>query len=665
MNSASSTRPLARPLPRWKKALFGLFTVAAFFMLLEIVLAVVGMRPVLHTRDPFVGFAPLPLYVESEDAAGQVWMTTAPNKLAYFNPQKFPREKPAGAYRIFCLGGSTTYGHPYDDDLSFAAWLRELLPRALPETKWEVINAGGISYASYRVAALMEELARYQPDLFIVYSGHNEFLEERTYGDLRAASAARLRLTAVLARTRTYALIDRAIHPTIHGAPPPNRQLSQQLASEVDAVLDHTAGPSSYTRDDEKRAQILQHYEFNLRRMIDIARSAGARILFVTPASNLRDCSPFKSQHRAGFSPDLVQRFSDHTERGREREQDDPAGAIEEYQAALRIDDRFAEVHYRLGRQLLALDRRAEAAASFRRALDEDVCPLRAVSEIPEIVRRVGREMEAPVVDAVRLLENNALRTLGHNNPGRESFVDHVHLTIEATGQVAAAIVREMAAAELIDPQAAWDDARLAEAAARIESRRDADTEALALRNLAKVLNWAGKHEEAGPLALQALEQRPDDPELLTLGAAYLRSTGDTDQAIDYYRRALRRAPKYVEARRLLGAALVESQQLPEALEQFRELTRLTPSDAHGWRMCGAVLAELGRHAEALTFYHQALQLTPDDPHLHYHLGVSLARLHRSTEAAEHFRRTLQLNPHDKDARQELQAITSTAPPRS
>ena len=54
----------------------------------------------------------------------------------------------------------------------------------------------------------------------------------------------------------------------------------------------------------------------------------------------------------------------------------------------------------------------------------------------------------------------------------------------------------------------------------------------VALRNLAKVLNWAGKHHEAGRLALEALETMPDDPESLFLSAAYLKMTGKTEQAI-------------------------------------------------------------------------------------------------------------------------------------
>ena len=37
-----------------------------------------------------------------------------------------------------------------------------------PTRNWEVINTGGLSYASYRVAALMEQLVEYQPDLFVI-----------------------------------------------------------------------------------------------------------------------------------------------------------------------------------------------------------------------------------------------------------------------------------------------------------------------------------------------------------------------------------------------------------------------------------------------------------------------------------------------------------------
>ena len=42
----------------------------------------------------------------------------------------FRTRQPSGTVRIFCMGGSTTYGHPYDDKTSFCGWLRAMLPGA-------------------------------------------------------------------------------------------------------------------------------------------------------------------------------------------------------------------------------------------------------------------------------------------------------------------------------------------------------------------------------------------------------------------------------------------------------------------------------------------------------------------------------------------------------
>ena len=94
---------------------------------------------------------------------------------------------------------------------SFCGWLRELLPVADPNQKWELINAGGISYASYRVAALTEELVEYEPDVLIVYCGQNEFLERRTYSGIIDMPESVRGLGAILSRTRIYSGISRLV----------------------------------------------------------------------------------------------------------------------------------------------------------------------------------------------------------------------------------------------------------------------------------------------------------------------------------------------------------------------------------------------------------------------------------------------------------------------
>ena len=129
-----------------KRVAFSVATVVLFFGLLELVLTAAGVRPVLVEEDPYVGFSSqLRLY---EPTGRGDELRTARNKLQLFNEQTFSRAKPSGVYRIFTLGGSTTYGRPFDDRTSFSGWLRTYLT-ALDDSKvWEVINAGGISYAT-------------------------------------------------------------------------------------------------------------------------------------------------------------------------------------------------------------------------------------------------------------------------------------------------------------------------------------------------------------------------------------------------------------------------------------------------------------------------------------------------------------------------------------
>jgi hypothetical protein len=228
-----------RELPFWKGAILSLVAIGLFFGFLEGVLAIVGVRPMLMHEDPFVGFVSnVPLFVPEMNSAGRQILSTAANKQRHFNRQQFYKKKPTGTYRIFCLGGSTTYGRPYNDATSFAGWLRELLPSADPRRRWEVINAGGISYASYRVARLMNELVLYEPDLFIIYSGHNEFLEERSYGALRDAPGAIKSTAALLARTRTWAAMSLMMkRMNVVSSSKPDQRV--RLTGEVDTLLEN------------------------------------------------------------------------------------------------------------------------------------------------------------------------------------------------------------------------------------------------------------------------------------------------------------------------------------------------------------------------------------------------------------------------------------------
>ena len=147
--------------------------------LLELGLRLGGFVASEDLTDPYVEFAGQRSLFE-KDATAEFFQT-ATNRTNYFVRDRFPVVKTEGTFRIFCLGGSTVQGRPYAIETAFPKWLQLSLEVRQPDRKWEVINCGGISYASYRLVPILREcLEHYEPDLIVLCTGQNEFLEDRT-----------------------------------------------------------------------------------------------------------------------------------------------------------------------------------------------------------------------------------------------------------------------------------------------------------------------------------------------------------------------------------------------------------------------------------------------------------------------------------------------------
>jgi Flp pilus assembly protein TadD/lysophospholipase L1-like esterase len=641
-----------RLLPTWKKAAFGLLTSCLLLAALEGLLALLGTEPLTVEHDPLVGFSSSsPLFVPSSDSDGE--LATAQAKLAFFNRQQFPRQKASGTRRIICLGGSTTYGRPYGDTTSFVGWLRQLLPHADPRYQWEVINAGGISYASYRLAVLTEQLLELDPDLLIIYTGHNEFLEERTYPRSERPSLMLQQATLLAARSRIFTLIYRGLR----GDPTAGSQ-RVILPDEVDEILNHTVGPSSYQRDDFQQDQVIRHFQLNLSRISRMARRRGVPLLMVTPAANLRDFSPFKSQFSEAVSAADRKQWQLHIDKARLLQvEEDWQAARQQLEAAQQLDPRQATTHFQLGHLLLKQGESAAALAAFRRARDEDVCPLRALSPVVESVRQAARREGDLLVDFEQLLAEQTQQTQGHRIPGNELFLDHVHPSIDAQQLLAEAIIDRLGKASWLSLAASWTPELRQQVSLELKQSLDRLDHARARRNLAKVLNWAGKHMEAGQLATSVLDDLPRDPESLSIASAYMRQLGRLPQAIELMRRRLAETPVDLDSLRRLGSLLVDNGQARQALEPYQQVVKLAPRDAESQHHLGILLLELGELDQALLALTAARQLEPSDANIHYHLGIVLARRGELSKAAASLRRALQLDPDDEDARYNLDVL--------
>lgn len=669
--------------------------------MLECALTLVGVQPQTNIEDPFVGFSGLlPLMELSTNEQGEQILSTAQNKRHWFNAQSFPKIKKTGTKRIFCMGGSTTYGHPYWDSTSFAGWLREFLPVVDSSHKWEVINAGGISYASYRVAALMEELTQYEPDIFLVYSVHNEFLERRTYQNLFDKSTLSLHSQAMLAHTRTWALTDRILKRVRNLATAPASTDSTKsnvdvLQGEVDEILNHTIGPVDYHRDDDWRAKVLQHYESNLQRMVSIARRAGAKIVFITPAANEKNCSPFKSEHDPNSTPSEHERLLSLI---RQSEGDeittDATKTLQFLDEAIEIDPHYAKTHYRLGQAYLSMDRYSDAQLAFSRALNEDVCPLRAVCEIRQAIERVVRDSHVPMVDFEQKLRKLCKIENGHTILGDEYFLDHVHPTVDVNRQLALWIIEELQANGLVRGKRLIDMVLLDEFSKveeKVLGQIDKEAQSFALRNLAKVLHWAGKFEEAAPRAIDVLKLIPNDPESRFLLASCLSNTGQKEEAIAEYDKLFANGGDYPRAYHPFGELLAEIGNLEQAkayllmavlhnqknagafyslglvhlrlkefqfsVESLGESNRIYPDNAQTLFFLAQAKAGLGNHAEAISLFEKVLSKGARAANLHYQYGLSLMEDNQQAKAIQQFEAALEIAPDWEEVQNQLEMV--------
>lgn len=635
-----------------QKLLLFLFAVAltlAGLLIFEGVLVLFGVGEAARFEDPYVGFEPgRDLFLREGDV-----YVTSPAKLTFFNPQRFPAKKPPGTLRIFALGGSTTAGRPYDHQVAFPRWLELYLEALDPEGDVEVVNAGAISYASYRVVVLMRELVRYEPDVFVVYTGHNEFLEERSYSDLIDEDPRWRRFRLWLHGLRSAALLRRGIEGWR-----PDREKGDAgddvprvlLESEVRTKLEDWTGLETYEKDEALRRAVVLHYEHNLRQMVRLAEDHGVELVFVLPASNLKDFSPFKSVPDEALSPADVARLETLLRQGRAAfDAGDATTALDRFDAALAIDPEHADAHFRRGRALLARGDAAAATDAFVRAKDLDVAPLRALTEIVEVTRRVAAEADVPAIELPAILAEESRERTGIAAPGDELFLDHVHPDVPVHGWISEAVVAAL-------PVPGGEiDAELrrrvtAEITATIDRRYTAERDL----SLAKVLGWSGKLEEAEAPLLRAAEVLGDDVELhLNLGVLY-QKTGRPTEALPHLLRAAELEPGAAEAHFNLGVTYGLLNRPAEGIAALERALELQGGDPETRYNLAVLKRQTGDLAAAASALETALAERPGAAEIHRELGLVYRRQGRFDAAATALRRALELDPGDTVARIDL-----------
>lgn len=513
---------------RWLFRLGAVVVGLAPLVVLETGLRLFDLGRSADQSDPFAGFSRTsPLFERHEGV-----YRTARARAPFVATQEFLATKPPGGFRMFCFGGSTVYGHPYLGDTAFPKWLELELAGSDPARSWQAINCGGISYASYRIVPLVREVLQYQPDLIIVATGHNEFLEDRTYHAVKSRFAAwawlqdRAQALRVVGLARQWLARGRPETATRDAAP----NDSESLGPAVNTRLDNASGYASYHRDAEWHKRVTAQYGDSVGTIVSLCQAARVPLLLVRLGSNLRDCPPFKSEHRAGLAPEREADWQAAFDLATGAEKSDPERALRYYREAAAIDGEHALLNFRVARLLDRMGRSAEALNFFQKARDEDICPLRIIGPVEQTLLRIATATRTPLVDAASLLARRSPDGI----PGNDWYVDHVHPTIGGHQLIARALAEQLRSSGVVAGSAVWSEDKRVETYRRHLESLGPSYFADGARRVGWLEHWAQRKrlaEEAVPT---------DARGYVRLGFLRL-DLGDEDAAWEALREALKR----------------------------------------------------------------------------------------------------------------------------
>lgn len=400
------------------------YVIAAFIPFLFLLILEGGLR--------FVGFGKdSPLFITNP--ANEQYLLATPNVMDRYFP--FDKNKPQvtletdfflankanNEIRIFVQGGSTAAGFPYGLGASLAGMLEQRLRRSLPHKKVEVINTAMSAVNSFTLLDLADEIIEQQPDMVLIYAGHNEYL-----GILGASSNFSnsnsfwyTRTMLVLKDYRIFQLFQ-WLYSTFKQQEINNKQVAQ--VNQRTTMMAKVANEQSIAFGSAVYKAGLAQFETNMEDLLAKYKAAGIPVIISTIASNHKDQAPFKSspikpEHnellkklRAGMAQKYV--FSENE--------------LQAYSAKFEGQN-SAKLHFEFASIVENVKANTLAQKHYELAVQHDLLKFRAPNEINTVIRKLAQQYNAQLVDVKSAFEKRASNGL----IGKALMLEHLHPNLQ------------------------------------------------------------------------------------------------------------------------------------------------------------------------------------------------------------------------------------------
>ncbi|GAB4022831.1 hypothetical protein [Spirosoma koreense] len=333
------------------------------------------------------------------------------------NVEVFKKKKDPATLRIFVLGESTTIGYPYFHNGSFHRWLQYRLMHTFPDRNFEIVNLALTAVNSYTTRGFAKELIDYEPDVVLIYTGHNEY-----YGALGVGSTETIggspNLVNLLLYLRQFRMVQLMtnIYEGIQTAVTPKAQRSGGTRMKL-MVADQQIpyGSDLYQRG-------VEQFHSNMDQTLATLSEHNIPVFISNLVSNEKDLPPFVS-----FSVDSLKfpAFKTNYTLGIKAFSDKKfSEAYRYFKLADQAFNRHALCTYYLGKTAYLLGDYGQAKTYFSKARDLDGLRFRAPESLNEILKQLCQKYKGTfLVDTKAIFEASSV----HNIIGDELILEHVH----------------------------------------------------------------------------------------------------------------------------------------------------------------------------------------------------------------------------------------------
>lgn len=553
-------------------------------------------------------------------------------------PTLIRKVKPVGGVRIMCLGESSMFGTPYEMAATIPAIIRKQLRHMYPGRDIEVINWGASAINSNVIHDLSPQIAALQPDVIVIYTGHNEYYGPSGISANRVVRSMPwlIPLTYRFRELRLTRLVESFLNDDASvRAKQDDRNLMRQVSEEhlVELVSDDSRWVSA-------------QFERNLTEIIDIFQKEGIKVIFSDVSSNL-------------FFPPFVSRSEFAAERNN-FERWFAGGSYDSIVAVcgriLKSDPTHPLGNYWLGRTLVSRGLPDSGIPYLTLARDNDLLKFRAPSVINDVIRRVCEREATPCIGADSVLTALSVADRSGNN----YFSEHLHGTAKGYYSLANLFVEMLANVahfrelgrrrtlpfDFDSLSIPWLDVAYADRSIQhLTGRWPFDNyhrtpvvlgdAASPLRGIvedvyARRIGWdegcyrsasyfwkQGKYREAQTAYEALIESHPPNFYARYLLGSLLNQTGHPEEAIMHYEVSVRSNPDYPNAHLDLGLLYVNKGKSQEAIRELQTVLNLAVGStlvmrANAYYGLAAAHANEGDIPQALENISRALALVPN-----------------------------------------------------